>query len=107
MLRLPLSFGAPDPLAAAALDVAAPPPLGCCPIHDASTGAAAAAAAPFRNVRLPIFRRCRSSTPTSRVGIPRDSISVQRLARNGFHQADAGGASRVSGTRLRSAAPGP
>src|SRR5262249_22553713 len=49
----PPSFGVADGAldAAAADDVAAPPPLGA-PTHDARTGAAAAAAAPLRSVRL-------------------------------------------------------
>src|SRR5207249_9157194 len=68
MLRLPLSFGR-APIDAAALGAALTPPPGpglCCPMHAASMGAVAAAAAPFSRVRrLTRLLACSFFTSTS------------------------------------------
>src|SRR5207237_10191907 len=68
MLRLPLSVGR-APIDAAALVAALTPPPGpglCCPMHAASMGAVAAAAAPFSRVRrLTRLLACSFFTSTS------------------------------------------
>ena len=91
MLRLPESFGRAPMLAeAAAGDPLAPPPapVFCCPTHAASTGAVAAAAAPFSKVRRlirlvawsPFFTEPppASSESIPRGGAARNTISAVR-----------------------------
>src|SRR5512138_2650331 len=76
MLRFPLSFGEPDaPPLVAAVAVEPPVPLGCAPMHEARTGAAAVAAPPFSSVRrltraLVVFSSTRTSCQACGKPIP-------------------------------------
>src|SRR5207247_5963969 len=84
--RLPLSFGrVPTPVGAA-------DPLGaddgvgllpaCCPMHEARTGAAAAAAAPLRSVRRLMPSVVRSLVTSTSRTCSRESIPAAGAKRN-------------------------
>src|SRR5438552_11962669 len=87
MFRLPLSFGrVPTPVAPVAPlgDALAPPPgpPACCPIHEARTGAAAAAAAPLRSVRRLMPSVVRSLVTSTSRTCSRESIPAGGAKRN-------------------------
>src|SRR5438309_4107435 len=87
MFRLPLSFGrVPTPVAPVAPlgDALAPPPgpPACCPIHEARTGAAAAAAAPLRSVRRLMPSVVRSLVTSTSRTCSRESIPAAGAKRN-------------------------
>src|SRR5438874_7938748 len=109
MFKFPESFGRAPIVAVAAPaegDALVPPPgpPACCPMHDARTGTAAAAAAPLRSVRLLMPSVVRSLvTSTSRYVLSRIYPCWRREAEQRFRASQAiwarRGAGRASGRR--------